>query len=457
MKIKFKIALLFTLLVTFILLVLGISIFYFSSLSRKAEFGDRLRNRALTTTRILFEVDEMNEEMLKQIDSLTMNLLFQESISIYNNKNELLYNNRPSTIDLPEALHKLLDKIRTKKEYRFSVDDYEGAGVLYSGKYNQFVILASAIDKTGKTQLSQLKKILIISGLAGILITLLTGYFFSINLLRPLNRMNKEMNEISSSNLSQRIPISSNKNELNELATTFNNLLERLENSFNNQKRFISNASHELSTPLAAISSQLEVALLQQRDNEEYREVLISVQEDVFQLNKLVKKLLELAKASAGKGLSLEPVRLDDILLTATEEINKLHKHYFVSFSFDVIPEDEHLCYIYGNEELLFIAFKNLMENSCKYSLEHKAWVTLSVETEKKIIRFRDEGIGMNQEEITKVFEPFFRTEKAQQLSEGLGLGLSMTSRIIRMHKGEITIESTPGKGSIFTIILPSI
>lgn len=457
MKIKFKIALLFSLLVTTILFVLGVSVYYFSSLNRRNEFGDRLRNRALTTTRLLLELEEMDKPLLRKIDSLTMNLLFEETISIYNHKNELLYSNRHEQTDslMPDAA--MLDRIRLKGEYRFNKNEYEGIGVMYTGQVNRYTVLATAIDRIGKNQLRQLRRILLISGLVGIAITLLTGYFFSINLLRPLTRMNREMNEISSHSLSRRIPADNNKDELDELAATFNSLLDRLEISFNNQKRFIANASHELSTPLAAISSQLEVALMQNRSDNEYRDVLSSVHEDAAQLNKLVKKLLELAKAGAGKGISLEPVRVDEILLKAAEEVNTLHKDYTVSFSFDEIPEEESLCYIYGNDELLFIVLKNIMENACKYSASHKAWVTLAVEPAKKIIQIKDKGIGMTEEEIEKIFEPFFRTEKAEQLSVGLGLGLSMSSRIIRLHKGEISIDSQPGEGSTFTITLPSL
>jgi len=292
--------------------------------------------------------------------------------------------------------------------------------------------------------------------LIGMIITLLAGYFFSINLLRPLSDMNREMKEISHQNLSRRIQMDNKKDELGELTATFNNLLDRLEVSFNNQKRFIANASHELSTPLTAISSQLDVALMQNRSDKEYQEVLTSIQEDVMHLNNLVKKLLELAKAAAGKGISLEPVRVDEILLKAAEEVNTVHKDFQVSFTFDEIPEDEALCYVYGNEELLFVAFKNMMENACKYSREHKAWVTLSIQPGKKTINIKDRGIGIPGSEIEKVFEPFFRSEKAEQLSEGAGLGLSMSARIIRLHKGEISLHSEPGIGSIFTITLPA-
>jgi len=457
MKIKFKIALIFTVLVTLILLVLGVAIYYSSALNRQNQFTQRLKNRALTNARLLIELEEMNKPLLKKIDSLTMNLLFEERILIYDSKNNLVYINRSEITHPAPPDTTMLSEIRKKIEYRFTKGEYDGVGTIYHERTTDYVIVASAIDRVGRIALSQLKKILLLSGLAGIIITMLIGYFFSINLLRPLSRINTEMNEISFQNISRRIQTNNTKDELNELAKTFNSLLERLETSFNNQKSFIANASHELSTPLAAISSQLEVALLQNRSEDEYKKVLGSVQEDVVHLNNLVRKLLELAKAGAGKGISLEPIRVDEILLSAVEEVNKLHQDYHIHFLFDEIPDDEALCYVYGNDELLFIAFKNIIENACKYSSSHKAWVNIEIKPEKKIIRIKDEGIGMTEEEIQKVFEPFFRTEKAVDISEGLGLGLAMSSRIIRLHKGEIDIESSPDKGSLFIITLPSI
>ena len=405
MKIKLKIALLFTLLVTLILLLLGMAVYYFTSLNRQNQFSQRLKNRALTNARLLIELEEMNQPLLKKIDSLTMNLLFEERIMIYDDKNNLVYVNRSEITEPLPPDTAMLNKIRANTEYRFTENEYDGIGTIYNERAAGYVIVATALDRVGLTALSQLRKILLLSGLAGIIITTLIGYFFSINLLRPLARINKEMNEVSFQNISRRIEANNKKDELNELAKTFNSLLERLEASFNNQKSFIANASHELSTPLAAISSQLEVALLQNRNEKEYKAVLASVQEDVVHLNNLVRKLLELAKAGAGKGISLEPVRIDEVILSAVEEVNKLHQQYHVYLSFDEIPDEEALCYIYGNEILLFIAFKNIIENACKYSPSHNAWVSIEIKPDKKIIRIKDEGIGMTEEEIQKVFE----------------------------------------------------
>src|SRR6187401_885897 len=125
MKIKFKIAMLFTVLVTLIFLLLGIAIYFLSSLNRKTEFSQRLRNRALTTTRLLVELEEINKPLLKKIDSLTMNLLFEENISIYTDRNELFYSNRSVIAEPLRPTVKMLDKIRKDIDYRFSIGKYE--------------------------------------------------------------------------------------------------------------------------------------------------------------------------------------------------------------------------------------------------------------------------------------------------------------------------------------------
>src|SRR4029078_4517641 len=121
MKIKFKIAMLFTVLVTLIFLLLGIAIYFLSSWNRKSEFSQRLRNRAITTTRLLVELEEINKPLLRKIDSLTMNLLFEERISIYNEHNDLFYSNRKEITDRLRPSTAVLEKIRNDEEYNFSI------------------------------------------------------------------------------------------------------------------------------------------------------------------------------------------------------------------------------------------------------------------------------------------------------------------------------------------------
>lgn len=131
----------------------------------------------------------------------------------------------------------ILNKIKANNEYRFTTGEYVGVGVIFHTGNINYTVMATAIDRLGIAELGRLRKILLYSGLVGVFITLLVGHFFSTGLLRPPSQINKEMNDISLQNISKRVEINNKKDELNELAQTFNNLLDRLEVSINNQSR----------------------------------------------------------------------------------------------------------------------------------------------------------------------------------------------------------------------------
>ena len=271
----------------------------------------------------------------------------------------------------------------------------------------------------------------------------------------PIQKITKEVKEISSQNLSRRIEIKEPKDELYQLSSTFNELLNRLQESFEIQRRFIANASHELSTPLTAISSQLEITLQNERSAEEYKSVIYSVYDDVKNLNQLTRSLLEIAKASGtNDGIELSLVRIDELLMRLPVELRKANSTYFVELHFESFPENEDKLLVFGNVDLLYSAIRNIVMNACKYSQNHTANVSLSFSEKELNIMVRDSGPGILQKDIDLIFQPFYRGEGAEN-KQGFGLGLPLALRIIKMHKGNITIKSEKGQGSEFTIVLP--
>jgi signal transduction histidine kinase len=221
--------------------------------------------------------------------------------------------------------------------------------------------------------------------------------------------------------------------------------------SFDLQRRFISNASHELSTPLTSISSQLEVSLQRERGADEYRKVMYSILEDVRHMAKLTQTLLEFAKASGtAGGLEIELIRIDEILYRLPAEISKINKAYSVSFEFNQLPAEEKQLLVFGNEELLFTAIKNIVVNACKYSSDNRAIIKLSVKYPEITIQVQDDGVGIPENELTNIFQPFYRINSVE--SPGFGLGLPLASRIIKLHKGTIEVTSKVNEGSVFTI-----
>lgn len=461
MPVKIRITLLFTLLVMGILLLVCTSVYYFSYTNRIKDIRTRLANRAITTGRLLSEGGIFDQQLIQKIDAATSVAMKDLVVEAYDATDRSIYRYSDEPGDTIRMDGALVDRARIGKKdtplyFRIGVKD--AVACYYRDKNAHLVIIAAAYDEAGSDKLRHLLLVLSLSFVGGILTSLVGGYLFSISLLHPLRRIADEAGEISARNLARRIRSGSTnrKDEWNYLADTLNQLLNRLQESFEIQGRFISNASHELSTPLTSISSQLEVALQRARSEEEYRKMIQSVYQDTQQLNKLTQTLLEFARASGtASGLEIDLVRIDEILLRLPGEITRNNSGFSVTLDFDALPEIEEELLVFGNEELLITAIKNIVSNACKYSDDHHATVRLAVGDKEIRITVEDKGRGIGEEEWEKIFQPFYRTDEGHAIP-GFGLGLSLARRIIKLHKGWITVDSVVGKGSIFLIRLPS-
>jgi two-component system, OmpR family, sensor histidine kinase ArlS len=287
------------------------------------------------------------------------------------------------------------------------------------------------------------------------IISLVAGHFFSSQLLKPVATIIREVNDISSHNLSNRIKAGASQDELSQLANTFNDLLDRLQEYFNAQRRFISNASHELSTPLTSISSQLEVTMQRQRSIDEYQEVIQSVHEDVVQMRQLTKSLLEIAKTGSEGSIELHEIRIDEVLFKVMGDMTKIDPDYRVELNFKDAGESERSFLVFGNTDLLYIAIKNIVENGCKYSIDNTARVDLSFADSDTMIEVRSSGKPIEKDEMEKIFQPFYRSGTSEGKS-GFGLGLALAKRIIGLTKGSLTVHSNEESGTTFTISIPT-
>ncbi|MEN9684588.1 MAG: hypothetical protein RLZZ28_374, partial [Bacteroidota bacterium] len=291
--------------------------------------------------------------------------------------------------------------------------------------------------------------------IGGVLISLFSGFFFSKRIVSPIKSIMNEVREISSKNLSRRIIVTKSSDELDKLSATFNELLDRLQESFLIQQRFIANASHELSTPLTSISSQLEITLTKGRSSEEYRSILFSVYEDVKNLNQLTRSLLEIAKASGtAQGIELSSVRVDELLMKLPAHCKNVDAAYKVELNFESFPDEEKRLMVFGNSDLLYSAIQNIVLNACKFSNNHQANVSLLFSENHVRVNIQNTGSVISKEERDLIFYPFYRGIAALK-EKGVGLGLSLAQRIIKIHKGEITVQSADTGSTTFSIQLP--
>lgn len=454
MPVRIRVTLLFALIVFLILSLVGGSVYYFSYENRIWNINKRLKNRAITTARLLSQSEIFDNALIQKIDSSTNLAVTNKNVIAFDYQNKKLYEYNDISSDSLIVPENVINEARIKGTVYLTIGDKDVVAYHFVAKNFRTVMVLGAKDVDGRAKLMQLRTILILSLIGGLLITVAGGYVFSERLLRPIRKIADDVNEISAQNLARRITISNNKDEWNYLSTTLNKLLNRLQDSFEVQQQFIANASHELSTPLTSISSQLEVSLQRNRESEEYRRVMLSIYQDVRQLNKLTQALLEFASASGNAaGITIDLVRIDEILLRLPGEMLKSSDKYSVSLIFKYLPPDENELLVWGNEELLFSAISNIVSNACKYSSNHKAVVSLEISKKDLKVYVQDNGPGIDESEIKNIFQPFYRINSHSE--KGFGLGLSLSNRIIKLHSGEITVQSASATGTTFIVSLP--
>ena len=255
-------------------------------------------------------------------------------------------------------------------------------------------------------------------------------------------------------NLNLRISTEGVKDELKDLVYTINEMMDRLEESYISEQQFISDASHELRTPLTAITGQLEVALMSGRSEDYYRNKMISVLEDIRKLTTISNQLLSLAQASTDvSSIDIRPVRIDELIWQAEKEIVRINISYKVIVNFINIPDNAEGMIISGNEQLIKLAFTNLIENGCKFSDNQKVLLEISFNTNHVLIDFINTGSEILNEDISLIFEPFYRGKNALNV-KGYGIGLSIVEKIINLHKGKILVSSSIKSGTKFTVCL---
>jgi signal transduction histidine kinase len=436
--------------IQFILIVAGIlllSLFfiYFKFKSYvEDEFYNALRSKAAMTAEMIVKNDTPKPSPESENSLL---ITFSENVMIYDHQNKLVYAFNHSQKDImPEDL----EDIRSRGYYRIAHEQFSGAGITYTNKKGEsFIIIAEAIFDSG--ELFNLRTTLIFDFFIIITIVSLGGWFFSGQALAPVKRIMDQLDSIRPTDLSKRLPIE-NKNELSKLVTTFNSLLDRIESAFDEQKRFISNVSHELKNPLTIISTQLEVTLQKERDNETYKNTLTSVLEDTRTLANVSDNLLQLAKINSKKGaIPFEKVRLDEVIWQVKANILKIHPYYKITFEILHLPEEEENLFIQANETLLKTALSNLIDNGCKYSEDKKVTITLDY-TDKLSVSIQDFGQGISAEERLRIFEPFYRSEQHKSM-QGAGVGLSLVESILQLHRIQLEINSVKGEGSVFKLL----
>jgi two-component system, OmpR family, sensor kinase len=327
-----------------------------------------------------------------------------------------------------------------------------------SSRGRTFVVVVAQSLHAQEEELEQVRRAFYVAVPVALLFAGLGGYFLARKSLAPVVEMGDRAAHINAANLCERLPVGNERSELGRLAHTFNELLARLDVSFEQQRRFMADASHELRTPVAIVCGESEVALSQAaRSSEEYRESLKILHEEGRRLTRVVEDLFTLARADAGQySLSAVTFYLDETVAECVRAVRSLAARHRVSLRHEYAGDELPLR---GDEALVRRMILNLLDNAIKYTQAGgEVRVELAREGSGYTIRINDTGGGIPVEARPHIFERFYRADKARSRNGGggAGLGLSIASWIAEAHGGRVTLERSDKSGSAFFIYLPS-
>ncbi|HTC49795.1 MAG TPA: ATP-binding protein [Candidatus Aquilonibacter sp.] len=283
------------------------------------------------------------------------------------------------------------------------------------------------------------------------------GYFLARRSLSSVVEMSAQAGRIGADNLHERLQVKNAKDELGQLAKSFNHLLDRLDQSFEQQRRFMADASHELRTPVAILCGEADVSLSQpSRSSEDYRASLDILRSEARRLKHIVEDLFTLARADAGQHpLTLTDFYLDELVAECSRSMRTLAAAKQITLICDASQEMP----IRADETLLRRMIVNLLDNAIKYTPQQgRVSATCNALNSEYVITVSDTGQGIPHELQSRVFERFFRADKVRSRSEsdgGAGLGLSISEWIVHAHGGRLELTRSANDGSTFTVYLP--
>jgi len=448
MKISTRIAVVFSLISSVILIVFGLSVYFYSKSNIETSFFERLNKRVGVTENYFLEKDSFSPTEFGKIKaqfSHTLNGEKEEIIQINSSVGSIF------KYDYPKSVR---GKMLSSNTLMFTYGKRQGESKVFKVEDNTYLVIVTAENVTGHNDLSFLMNCIVFFILIGIPILFVLFFIITKNTLRPISIKIERANEISATNLHQRLEVVNPKDEIGQTAIAFNRMLDRLEKSFESQKSFISNASHEIRNPLTAIMGEAEIASSQKRTSSEYQASFSIILAESERLNSTLTNLLQLSKISVNESaIKMEIIQLDTFVYELKENFSFVNPNHKICLEFP--QTNSRIRYkITGNKGLLKTAILNVFDNACKYSENNIVNVELLKRSGSVSLSVIDKGIGIPVMDLSSIGTPFKRASNSFSV-QGSGIGLSLTKKIMTLHKGEIIIESTENEGTKVTFRIP--
>ncbi len=451
MSLKQRFTLYFSVLFSALLAVVLLIIFSIFAQFRKNEFRLRLEEKAISTITLLADLNVSKQDILAILDENSINKLFNDRILVFGNELNLIYSSVSGTAQILSAEDlKILDK---RGSFFISQNEIDRFGIVRKLHSNQnMYVLITAEDKSGHRHLWFLSYLLMGAFVVGTGSVIVLARSLSGRILLPLKQIQQRITDISEKKLHIRLEERRNNDEIDRLAHAFNQMMERINASYKQQKEFTDNASHELRTPVTRIIMQIENLIKLEPHSEKTLQYLDSIMMDSNQMADTISSLLLLSKIDSPDNSGfLPPCRLDEVIFDGIQFISKAHPDLRIIFDIENRSEKEVDIELKGDPNLLKIVFINLFKNAYLYSSDKLVRVTVIQESDILKVVISNNGELISPADRENLFKAFARGKNAGKI-DGTGLGLRITERILNYHNAKIQyIASEPSINS-FTI-----
>ncbi len=455
MSYKHRIILLFISACSLVVGIFSLFVYILVDNHTQSQFEARLEERAILAAQVLLEKDELSTSRYNEIVKQQLKKLMDEVHYIIpiDEQRKPVLSQFPDELWIKEVFEKKFDHL----EMVFAEKNDAKIGYLYyEDNEGDYYVAITATDVDGQEDLEFIRQLLIVMFLLTLGVITVFAFWFANRILQPLKKIIQDMHSINAFNLQNRLAVKGKRDLLFQLSMSFNQMLERLQTAFENQKRFIHNASHEFRTPLTVILGETDFALSQPQIKEDTKKSLIKVQNQADKLKNVTQSLLELAHLEEVKlKQSFKQFRFDELLSERLELFFTTYPQLKVEVNY---PQKEAISstYLeaYGNPIWMEMVFDNIIDNALKFS-DFKTIHIQFLDTPNYVeVDIKDQGIGINKAELKEITQAFFRGENAE-VATGSGLGLSLVKLLLEKQNGHFKVFSQKNKGTTVKLQLP--
>ncbi len=456
MKIKAKIILFFSLITISLIALFAWYVSYFTRNSLQTKFYHRLEENARIVGEHIIKNDAYNNRIYYEVKRKYLRQLSEGNdylIRIVKGSNKLRV--KPS-LPMDEAF------------YRTAIEQGKATNLHGKTSYvalyfedrqhpENLLVISEGVDDYGHGEQADLDKTLTTGGSIVLVFIIALAFYFANRLLSPIKVLNDELKKVNIGTLDHRLTntYSSEGDEIDQLYSNYNSMLDRLDIAVQLQQSFIGNASHSLRTPLTIIAGEAELGLsLVDKSHEAYY-CLETISSHASKMQFMTSNLLTLSSLGSKRKIrDVQPIRIDELIYEVIKNESKLNQAFKIDLDFTDIPEDSDDLLVQANRSLYYIAFSNILSNACKYGKGNPVTVQLAYDHKSVIVKIIDQGIGIPQKDVPNIYNSFFRASNVGDIY-GNGLGLVLARNIFILHQAQLNLETAEDQGTTVTIKIP--